>query len=430
MATSDISFNKICNEEFKIWKKTVPSLYKHIITLKPRYSTPSISNNSLYQTVVFSKKVVPNTANGTLNTTMYMSTGSEIYDIDSVMPLGLYNVNNENTLPEIKYDEVSLKRAANTPLRSKWTFASETIYKMIVSGENEDKFIIAMSKNGSLSWFNDTSRTPVYVEMITTEHGKDLDVDFDIKDDFSMIVRSCGNKVDIINNTDQRSKVINTIQTEENISKVQFISDDFIACVTGSRILFFDIKGENIKTPSFTLKTENKILSIDPSPFIDRLFVTGNETGMIELWDIRRIFGDFKLNGGKEFLSEPIINLKQNNNEKIISLQFSPISITELISIDNSGNIYHWDLSSVLYNQQPENEQDEVQLPDREEIENQCLQFIHTNGRHHPRTLCNSVAWHPVINNLVGSTNCDGVICIYQPFCGRLREETIDGKDL
>ena len=62
--TADIKKNKVRNEEYKIWKKSVPFLYQHISSVRPRFDSRVEDTSKFEKRLTFTDKVVPDKKKG------------------------------------------------------------------------------------------------------------------------------------------------------------------------------------------------------------------------------------------------------------------------------------------------------------------------------------------------------------------------------
>ena len=85
MSTLDIAEdNKIKNEEFKIWKKSIPSLYQHISSLKPIFGPEVDESPSTLRSLVFTNDSSCDKSKGVLSVPLLYSQGSEIFEVDCI----------------------------------------------------------------------------------------------------------------------------------------------------------------------------------------------------------------------------------------------------------------------------------------------------------------------------------------------------------
>ena len=105
MAT-DIKTNKVKNEEFKIWKKSVPSLYEHIACRQPSFNSEIEEKGGIspFNTVLFNQSISEFSEKGLVSTSLYYSQGSNIYEIKVQLPLGTYKVVDTGQLSQPQYD--------------------------------------------------------------------------------------------------------------------------------------------------------------------------------------------------------------------------------------------------------------------------------------------------------------------------------------
>ncbi|KAL3232209.1 Transcriptional modulator WTM2 [Nakaseomyces bracarensis] len=447
--TGDIATNKLRNEEFKIWKKTVPLLYQHIFSVKPKYL---VSEKGLKKDrprcMTFSNKVVPNKMRGVLSVFLFYSLDNEIYEIECEIPLGLHiskELSSEK-LPMPQYDGI-IEKIQKSELTPKWRVSADRrIHKLRIAKEGS---VIAMLDSGALVWFREGTESPICIvesgqnvipaivetsENSITEALAKVDLDFDVSDTGDMIIASQfttdDSKVNvrlISNNENDMGKVIQNFELTDvrSVHCIRFYTENIFAFTDNEgKLSFYDVRNpSNI----IWFLPDEKILSFDFSPYIDTLLVTANTSGQLKFWDIRTISS--KAVNAKETKLESIFGLNNYVEEPVSSVDFSATSPSELITVGYSGSVYHWDISTFF---QRVNEladdldnQDESYSVDMEEIQTESLVFYHTGGsrRHLGRsTKKNSVANHPLIEGLIGTIDTDGLVTVYKPFTGAIPE--------
>lgn len=410
------------------------STYEHISTLKPKFV--SRVDNILHQdkTFTFTNKIIPDKKTASLNTSVLYSQGSDIYEIDCALPLG------EIKEPKNEFG-TAFKSSQDKALAPKWVYQGETVSKMTYLGSGNETTMLAMSKNGSLGWFRDGIKVPVHIvqEMMgpATKFGaihshkrpNSLAVaDFSLSFDSETIVKSQASGsadesiLKIVDNAGKPSEILRTIHVPGTTvaHTVRFFDNHFFASCSDDNVLrFWDTRTAN--KPLFVLSDpQNGMLNaFDASTVSNNLFVTGFSTGVVKLWDVRAVENattDFtNRQNGEEPVQKEIANFYHSGADSVVDVQFSYTSPYELITIGGSGNVYHWDMEYALSNYDDE---DTSNLPQdaSEELQSQSLKFVHTAATPKPVGKKNTVAWHPVVDGIVGAVESSSQITIYKPF--------------
>ena len=68
-------------------RKPAPSLYLHISSFKPQFSTRVDDVLHFSKTLTWRSEIIPDKSKGTLTTSLLYSQGSDIYEIDTTLPL-------------------------------------------------------------------------------------------------------------------------------------------------------------------------------------------------------------------------------------------------------------------------------------------------------------------------------------------------------
>ncbi|SCV05784.1 LANO_0H15104g1_1 [Lachancea nothofagi CBS 11611] len=432
--------NKIRNEEFKLWKKAVPSLYQHISTFKPSYTTQFESVEKIPKVVAFTHKIAPDRDNGTMTASMLCSQGSDIYEVEFQLPLGLQSTS-EN-LKDPQYGAGFARASQTGNAEPKWTYQGETITKLeYVGGPHADA--VVMTASGSLAWFKEDCKVPVYVmeELVgpstsfsrihNQSQSSRPNADFAVSENVETLVKSqpsasSGSGDDehsllkIVDNAQSPGQLIRTIAIPKtSVTPVIRFHDNhmFSTCSDDSTVRFFDVRGDGKPLWSMTDPHDGKLGCLDVSPVLETLFVTGSDTGTLKLWDLRTIVA---CNETKEEPKE-IAKLYHSAADPVVDVKFGTSSPTEFLSVGGSGNVYHWDLEPIFVR---ENDEDD-EMVDQEELQQQCLKFMHTGGGRRFADNYNqreTVAWHPIISGLVGCVDPDGLLTVYKGFYGREQE--------
>ncbi|QLQ81458.1 hypothetical protein HG537_0F02190 [Torulaspora globosa] len=458
--TSDIKKNKVRNEEYKIWKKTVPFLYQHISSVRPKFSSRTDDILKSEKRLTFSDKVVPDKKKGLLSTSALYSQGSDIYEIECDLPLGVFYERSEEDsekLPDPDYGDAFVKAQEEVPT-AKWTFLGESITKLTYLGSGlGDTNLLAMSKNGSLAWFRNGIKVPVHIMQEIMGPGtsfgsihsftrpEQLSVsDFALSDDFETLVKCQSNGKEeesilkIVDNSGTPGEVLRKIYIPATVTHtVRFFDNHLFATCSDDNILrFWDTRTEG--KPLWDLKdttpNHGKMLSFDVSPVVDTLFATGTDTGIVKVWDVRAVVAattDYsKRQHGQEPEQNELVNFYHSGGDSVIDLQWSYTSSSEFLTVGGSGNVYQWDLDYYFSEYGDENADTiDMDIAKADLLQSQCLKFLHTGGSRRSigaNGKRNTVAYHPVIDDLVGVVDQDSLITVYKAFTGRDEEEDED----
>ncbi|AET41614.1 uncharacterized protein Ecym_8336 [Eremothecium cymbalariae DBVPG len=435
----DPTTNKIKNEEFKVWKKTIPSLYQYINSLKPNFSSSADSKEGEAScSVVFTHDIFANREKGILRASVLVSRGSNIYEVEFPSPLGLHVEEQENGGAKELVDPVfEGSMLTEDIIQPTWTFDGENIENMFYIGK-QDMTVIAISSIGSLAWFKNGTLTPVRVlteevaesfrDNKALSHKDMISVDFAMSTDQKVIVKSQSVMVDnkkqsllkIIDNADKLGNVTHTIPIPGTsvTPVVKFQSAHlFSTCSDDNVLRFWDVRkpAKPIWELRDTANEDGNLVCLDTSPVVDLLFATGSDNGVIKLWDLRSVIA-----ASPDEQPTEIARLYHPGNDPVAGISFSFSSPTMFLTVGKSGNIYHWDIEYML--QDSHSDDSDEAMADPEELQQQCLKFLHTGGgRRSLRTAPkrSTVAWHEKIADIVTCVDSDTLITIYKPYFGR-----------
>lgn len=436
--------NKLKNEEYKIWKKVVPSLYQHITTFKPIFNkwTPE-QIELLPKCIVFTNKINgENNNNGIITTSVFYSLGNEVFEFNCNLPMGAYYTGDKpNELPAPQYNEHEISfLVEETRYDAKWVWPNEVIVKLIALTENK---FVAVSKSGSVALFQDGSQSPIKTIM---EGGNSNDtniiIDIDISTDKTLLVKSKSNldlKQSSIEIIDQGSawgdkKVSMTLDSNMVIKQIKFLDNNQImGMCQDNRVCICRIDSQEEATDrhgkaNWILQLDNtaKSSSMGSSPFIEQLFAIGFENGEIRFYDLRNI----QASQVTPSVDHHLFKLIQIDNDPVANIIFSEVSPYKLITMGHSGNVYHWDLEYIFNKAQEEDFEDIKSGGDvvsQNDIQRECLTFFHTGGARR-RTVneaqgINTVDYHPLIDDLATTVDQDGLLSVYKPCLGKYIED-------
>lgn len=430
--------NKLINEQFKVWKKTIPSLYQYITSFKARYASANEAMNSFNKSIVFTKSIEPDKEKGIIRSSALVSIGDAIYEISFFVPLGIHLEDSASDveLPDPAFENNPAFTEAIQPL---WRVHNKSINKMIFIGDKKVYFV-ALCSDGTVAWFKSDCQESI--NILAPSNSLEIDckeisaVDLTISIDGSKLVRiqavDSVEKYSIITVIDNKiciGKELASI-TIPNIltNHVEFHNNNlFSVCCSDNTLRFWDTR--NISSDSIWQlreinKNDGSITCFDVFTTLEVLFVTGSDNGVTKLWDLRSVIA-----AGDKQQPEALIRLYHPDNDPIADLLFSVSSPTVFVTVGQSGNVYHWDIC-YLFQQVPK-EDVEDDLPS-EDFQQQCLTFLHTGGGR--RSLGkiskkNTVAWHDSIGDLIGCVDFDGLITVYKPYLGREEDSDYEEND-
>ncbi|CCD24948.1 transcriptional modulator NDAI_0E01320 [Naumovozyma dairenensis CBS 421] len=416
------------------------SAYEHISSFKPKFvqRVDNILHHS--KSLAFSTNVTPDTDKGTLTTSVIYSQGSDIYEMQCSLPIA--GDNDKKPKPGSEYGDAFAK-VEKTALSPKWVYSGETVAKMSYLDGNETT-LLAMSKNGSLAWFQDGVKVPVhivqemmgpatsYAAMHSHVRPDSLAVsDFSLSLDNETIVKSQSNGSEedsilkIVDNAGKPSEILRTIHVPGTTvtHTVRFFDNHMFASCSDDNVLrFWDTRTNDKPLWILSDPQNGRMTSFDASTVSSDLFVAGFSTGVLKLWDARAVESatqDFtNRQNGEEPIQKEIANFYHSGGDSVVDVQFSPTSPSEILTVGGSGNVYHWDMEYALSNYDPE-DTNRVPQDASEELQTESLRFVHRGGsRRNPQQhgKRNTVAWHPVIDDFVGTVDEDSLVTVYKPF--------------
>ncbi|CAI4998492.1 BEM_collapsed_G0053170.mRNA.1.CDS.1 [Saccharomyces cerevisiae] len=441
-------------------RKPAPSLYQHISSFKPQFSTRVDDVLHFSKTLTWRSEIIPDKSKGTLTTSLLYSQGSDIYEIDTTLPLKTFYDDDDDddnddddeegngktksaATPNPEYGD-AFQDVEGKPLRAKWIYQGETVAKMQYLESSDDSTAIAMSKNGSLAWFRDEIKVPVHIvqEMMgpatryssihsLTRPGSLAVSDFDVSTNMDTVVKSQSNGYEedsilkIIDNSDRPGDILRTVHVPgTNVAhSVRFFNNHLFASCSDDNILrFWDTRTADKPLWTLSEPKNGRLTSFDSSQVTENLFVTGFSTGVIKLWDARAVqLATTDLThrqNGEEPIQNEIAKLFHSGGDSVVDILFSQTSATEFVTVGGTGNVYHWDMEYSFSRNDDDNE-DEVRVAAPEELQGQCLKFFHTGGTRRSSNQFgkrNTVALHPVINDFVGTVDSDSLVTAYKPF--------------
>ncbi|AGO11367.1 AaceriACR116Wp [[Ashbya] aceris (nom. inval.)] len=430
----DPTVNKIKNEQFKVWKKTIPSLYQYITSLRPRYANHAGAAGGVRKSIAFTDEVERRVENGVLHTTVLVSLGRDIYKQACVLPVGVHLEEAEAgaALPDPEFeDSMGLQEL----LRPAWTHPSADVASMAYVGR-ADVAVVAVATDGNVAWFRGGATHPVQT-LAPVAAGSVAEVDLAVSADGQLAIVA-QSSIDgdgahtvlrVVGNGEALGQVLHTVRLEEAaaVHAVKFQgSHIFVTCSSDNTVRFWDARKP--AEPLWRLHggRDGRFVSVAPSPLVGTVFATGSDTGVIKLWDIRAVIA-----ATAEEPAAELARLVHPDGDAVVEILFSSDAPTQFVSVGAPGNVYHWDVEPLM--QLPAEDDPSESARDSDELQQQCLKFLHTVGGR--RTLGaipkrKTVAWHPTFSDVVGCVDADGLITVYKPYFGRADDPDADDDSL
>lgn len=380
---------KVINEEFKIWKKTVPLLYDTIHThvldspllsvqFLPKY-TVSEDKNKLSVQVVFGTNTsgreqdYVKLAQLELPSTLAADFADFAVGDSIPIPLNGDGLNSFKVLQSWKHPgEVNKIRVS--PKGDKLiTFDNQgVIHYYDFKEETPKDFSYHTSEGYALEWVSDS-------EFLSGANDKRIAL-WDLSKASAPVKEF-----------QSHSAVINDI-SYSSAAKVLFgsVADDFSSQI-------HDIRAPE-ESPAIKIETSHIQNAIAFHPLITSLFVTGGKDNVVNLYDARNT-------------TEPIRKFF-GHNDSVVGLTWDNAS--------EPNNLYSWGLDKRVITWDLTKLSEEVTYPTAEPTESKrrtrstedpCLSFVH--GGHTSRI--NDVSVHPRISNLFASVGDDSLLEIFKP---------------
>ncbi|EMG47594.1 HAT2 Histone acetyltransferase type B subunit 2 [Candida maltosa Xu316] len=378
---------KIVNEEFKIWKKTVPLLYDFVHTFA--LDTPSL---------VFQWIPTYTTSDADLEVKFLIGTNT-INKSDNYLKMGSITLpstletNDDKTLP-IPSENID---TSNFKIINQWKQNSE-INKLKVSGDG--KTAIGFGADGIIRGFDLTN-----FDVVDYKYHKQEGYALDWVDDTSFISGSKDSQIALwqvgkpstpIQLFKGHNGAINDLSSIKNKNLFGSVSDD-------STTQFYDIRTSSSDVnPVITVENEHIQSSIQFHPDLDTLYATAGKDNVISLYDIRNY-------------KTPIRKLF-GHNDTVRQLEWDWNNPNVLVSCGLDKRVIFWDLENleedfVYPDQSSTNGKDNGSKRKQTSKVDPCLKYVH--GGHTNRI--NDFDIHPKIKNIFGSVGDDRLLEVWKP---------------
>ncbi|KAG2736293.1 hypothetical protein G9P44_000383 [Scheffersomyces stipitis] len=380
---------KVVNEEFKIWKKTVPLLYDTIHTYVLDY--PSLAIKWLPDYTYSDNKNSVNVkfligTNTSHNSSNYLKLGS--VNIPSTLAPDFSTVNPD--VDSITVPSSVIEDTSDFRILSKWKQTSE-INKLDISPNG--KKVLSFNSDGVVHSYDLENNDVIDYKYHKSEgyaltwFGNDSFISG--SNDSQIALWSLDKPSTPIQLFKSHNGAVNDISYNPNfVSIFGSVSDDSSTQFHDSRA-----SGDN---PVIKQENQHIQMAISVHPEIETLYATGGKDNVVSLYDIR----NYKIPLRKFF----------GHNDSVAGIKWDVEDPRTLISWSLDKRIITWDLKDL---------EEEYAYPDGNENSRRraavkidpCLRFIH--GGHTNRV--NDFDVHPKIRSLYASVGDDNLLEVWKP---------------
>ncbi|CAI5760312.1 unnamed protein product [Candida verbasci] len=367
--------SKIINEEYKIWKKTVPLLYDLIHTFA------FDSSSLIFEWVKDYKKI-----NSDYIQCQYLIGTNTSIKTDNYLKLGSINLPKSLISQTSDIPIPSSVDTSDFQILKQWKTQSE-INALKINGD----VAISFNSNGLIQSYNLINN-----DIVDYKYHKQEGYALNWFNSSSFLSGSLDSQIaywDIskpstpIQLFKSHSGAVNDISSLEFRKLIGSVSDD-------STTQFHDLRTSENPIISIENKHIQNCISFHPS--VDTLYVTGGKDNIVNLYDIR----NYKIPFRKFY----------GHNDSISQLKWDPNSPNLLYSSGIDKRILQWDLESLDEEFTYPDESESGKKNKKSDKIDPCLKFIH--GGHLNRI--NSFDIHPKIKNLIGSVGDDKLMEIWK----------------
>lgn len=373
---------QVINEEFKIWKKTVPLLYDTIHTQALEHSLLSVD---------FLPNYTYSDDKNTISVQLVLGTNSYTKEADFVR---LASLDMPATLaPDFSKDAILLPDN------------SESTFKITKSWNHPGEVNnVKVSPDGrKVATFDNTG----VIHLFDIEESNLIDYKFHSSEGYSLewvsqkeflsgandakiVLWDVSNPGEPIKQFNSHSAVINDISYSKPSQHLfASVADDFTTHV-------HDIRSPS-NLPAIAIENSHAQNAVAAHPEIALLIATGGKDNVVNLWDLRNT-------------KEPV-RLLFGHNDSVVGLKWDPgFSPSHLYSWALDKRVLTWDLNNLgTEYTYPTSETDSRRKT--KFTEDPCLKFVH--GGHTNRI--NEVAVHPKIPDLFASVGDDTLLEVFKP---------------
>ncbi|RCK65682.1 WD-40 repeat-containing protein MSI1 [Candida viswanathii] len=378
---------KIVNEEFKIWKKTVPLLYDFVHTFA--LDSPSLVFQWLPQYDVSLSDLELRFLIGTntiVKSENYLKLGSV------TLPSTLVENNTSLGIP-IPNEDID---TSNFKIVNQWKQPSE-INKLKASPSGE--FAVGFGADAIIRGFNLKN-----YDIIDYKYHKQEGNALDWIDDNSFISGSKDSQIALWHVDKPSTPIqlfkghrgaVNDLSAIKGKTLFGSVSDD-------STTQFYDTRSSAVDaTPVISVENSHIQNCIQFHPDIETLYATAGKDNVISLYDIRNYKTPFRKFYG--------------HNDTVRQLQWDWSNPNLLVSCGLDKRVLFWNLESLdeefVYPDSTSNGKDSNSEKKQATKVDPCLKYIH--GGHTSRI--NDFAIHPKVKNVFGSVGNDRLLEIWKP---------------
>ncbi|KAK6205276.1 putative histone acetyltransferase subunit [Scheffersomyces amazonensis] len=398
---------KLVNEEFKIWKKTVPLLYDTIHTFA--LDSPSLVfqwlpkfSYSNENQIITAKFLIGTNSIENSNAT---NGGSNYLKIGSVELPG--SLAPDFTKPISKPTSLNADfSTSNFVFNLGWKQTSE-VNKLSLSPDSS--IVLSFNGDGVVHSYN-LENNDVIDYKYHKQEGYALEwisneVFLSGSNDSQIALWNINKPSTPIQLFKSHFGAVNDISTNSVVHEIfASVSDDYTTQIHDSRVSADD---------SIVLKIKNKYIqnAIKFNPNVQTFYATAGKDNVVNLYDLRSPDQPFRQLVG--------------HNDNVIGLQWNNHDATSLTSWGSDKRVITWDLENLdedfVYSPDSSNESSRKRSSNNNNNNkvDPCLKFIHAG---HTNRI-NDVALHPVIKNLYGSVGDDNLLEIWQPKTLPVEEE-------
>uniref|UniRef100_A0A0L0P268 Histone-binding protein RBBP4-like N-terminal domain-containing protein n=1 Tax=Candidozyma auris TaxID=498019 RepID=A0A0L0P268_CANAR len=373
---------QVINEEFKIWKKTVPLLYDTIHTQALEHSLLSVD---------FLPNYTYSDDKNTISVQLVLGTNSYTKEADFVR---LASLDLPATLaPDFSKDAILLpdNNVSTFKITKSWNHPGE-VNKVKVSPDGRK---IATFDNTGVIHLFDIEESNLIDYKFHSSEGYSLEWVSQKEflsgaNDAKIVLWDVSNPGEPIKQFNSHSAVINDISYSKPSQHLfASVADDFTTHV-------HDIRSPS-NLPAIAIENSHAQNAVAAHPEIALLIATGGKDNVVNLWDLRNT-------------KEPV-RLLFGHNDSVVGLKWDPgFSPSHLYSWALDKRVLTWDLNNLgTEYTYPTSETDSRRKT--KFTEDPCLKFVH--GGHTNRI--NEVAVHPKIPDLFASVGDDTLLEVFKP---------------
>lgn len=373
---------QVVNEEFKIWKKTVPLLYDTIYTQALQHALLSVDFLPQYTWSSDKSRISVQLVLGTNSFTK----GQDYVRLASLdLPATLASDFSEESVQLPAADENTFK------ILKSWSHPGE-VNKLKVSPDGSN--IVTFDNTGVVHLYKVDSDTQLDYKFHTSE-GYSLEWVSNKEflsgaNDAQIALWDISSPAEPIKQFNSHSAVINDIShSKPSESLFASVSDDFYTHI-------HDIRDPGL-SPAISIENSHIQNAVSAHPLLPQLLATGGKDNVVNVYDLRNT-------------KEPVRQLF-GHNDSVVGLRWDPeFNPSQLYSWGLDKRVLTWDLN----NMSEEYTYPTLESDSRRKIKNTedpCLKFVH--GGHTNRV--NEVAVHSKIPNLFASVGDDTLLEIFKP---------------